>query len=223
MALKGSRWIKRMPYIVGVAVVLLIGLGFFLLRDVLDKAPQTKRVVQQVMIVPPPPPPPPPPEIKPPEPEIKEEKIEEPIPEQEPEPAPEAADEPAGDELGVDGDGEAGADGFGLAARKGGRSLLGGTQGSAIHWYGGKIKTVLEEELHELLADTHARKNTYAVILKIWVGTDGRMSKAELEGGSGNANVDKALQAAIPRLRLDMRKSPPENMPQPIRIRVTSR
>ena len=160
---------------------------------------------------------------RPPEPEIKEEKIEEPIPEQEPEPAPEAADEPAGDELGVDGDGEAGADGFGLAARKGGRSLLGGTQGSAIHWYGGKIKTVLEEELHELLADTHARKNTYAVILKIWVGTDGRMSKVELEGGSGNANVDKALQAAIPRLRLDMRKSPPENMPQPIRIRVTSR
>lgn len=206
------------------AVVVLLALLIlaFLLKGYLQKAPQTKRVVQQITIVAPPPPPPPP-EEKPPEPEVKEEKIEEPIPEKEPEAAPEEADEPPGDQLGLEGDGEAGSDGFGLAARRGGRSLLGGSPGSAIHWYGGRVTSVLEEELHELLADTHARKNAYSIVLDIWIGQDGRMTRVELRQGSGQAEVDRALQQAIPRLRLDMHKPPPEGMPQPVRIRLTSR
>jgi TonB family protein len=125
--------------------------------------------------------------------------------------------------LGVDGEGGAGSDAFGLAARKGGRSLLGGTSGSVIHWYGGQIRRVLESELPNLLSDTHARKHSYAVILNIWIGPDGQLSRAELASSSGKPEVDEALRSAIPKLRLGLEKPPPANMPQPVKIRLNAR
>jgi protein TonB len=223
---KKNLWLRRLPLLIGVVLSLAFAVGVYLLKDLFQKPPSTKRTVQQISIVQPPPPPPP--EVKPPPPpEVKEEKIEEPKPEpepeKEPEPAPEEAQEPPGDQLGVDGDGAAGSDAFGLAARKGGRSLLGGSGGSVILWYGGQIKRGLEDELHALLENTHARKNSYAVTLDIWIGPDGRVSRAELSGGSGRPEVDQAIRAALPKLRLSLQKPPPEHMPQPVRIRLTSR
>jgi TonB family protein len=219
-------WLKRLPLIAGIVLSLAVAVGVYLLKDLFEKPPSTKRTVQQVTVVQPPPPPPPPVQ-KPPEPEIKEEKIDEPKPEpepeKEPEPAPESSDEPPGDQLGVDGEGGAGSDAFGLAARKGGRSLLGGSSGSLIHWYGGQIKRVLEGELHTLLADTHARKTSYAVVLNIWIGPEGRLSRVELSGGSGKPEVDQALREALPKLRLEMQKPPPQGMPQPVKIRLNAR
>jgi protein TonB len=219
-----NKWLRRLPLIVGVVLSLVVATAVYLMKDLFQKGPQTKRVVQQISVVQPPPPPPPPPEQKPPEPEVKEEKIEEPEPEKEPEPAPEQAEEaPPGEQLGVDGEGSAGSDAFGLAARKGGRSLLGGTPGSVILWYGGQIKRVLDSELHALLEDTHAKKASYAVMLDIWITPDGRLERAELAGASGKPEVDQAIRAALPKLRLALQKPPPGNMPQPVRVRLTSR
>lgn len=220
-----NQWLRRLPLLLGIGLILLVAVGAYLLKDLFQKSPQTKRVVQQISIVQPPPPPPPPPEQKPPEPEVKQEKIEEPQPEpdKEPEPAPEQAEEPPGEQLGVDGEGGAGSDAFGLAARKGGRSLLGGTAGSVVLWYGGQVKHLLDGELHGLLEDTQARKTNYAVVLDIWIGPDGRLSRVELADGSGQPEVDRAIRAALPKLRLALQKPPPENMPQPVKIRLTSR
>ncbi|MDP3333253.1 MAG: cell envelope integrity protein TolA [Methylococcaceae bacterium] len=220
---KNYAWLRRLPVLLGIAFSLLIVLGVWFLKDNFHKPPQTKKVVQQITMIQPPPPPPPPPEIKPPEPEIKEEKIEEPIPDKEPEPAPEEANEPPAAELGLDANGTAGSDGFGLAARKGGRSILGGTPGSSILWYGGQIKRQVEDNLQNLLTDTAAMKNGYSVIVNVWVGPDGRITRGELASGSGKADVDQAIRAALPKLRASIGKAPPDNMPQPVKIRLTSR
>jgi periplasmic protein TonB len=220
---KNYSWLRRLPVLLGIAFSLLIVLGVWFLKDNFHKPPQTKKVVQQITMIQPPPPPPPPPEIKPPEPEIKEEKIEEPIPDKEPEPAPEEANEPPAAELGLDANGTAGSDGFGLAARKGGRSILGGTPGSSILWYGGQIKRQVEDNLQNLLNDTAAMKNGYSVIVNVWVGPDGRITRGELASGSGKADVDQAIRAALPKLRASIGKAPPDNMPQPVKIRLTSR
>jgi TonB family protein len=160
--------------------------------------------------------------VKPPEPEVKEEKIPEPEPDKEPDKAPEEAEEPPGEQLGVDAEGGAGSDAFGLAARKGRRSILGGTPGSAIIWYGGQIKKGLEQQLQSLLTDS-ARQQAYSVVVDIWVGADGRVSRAELASGSGKPEVDAAIRSALPKLNLSLQKPPPENMPQPVKVRVTSR
>ncbi|MCQ8105765.1 energy transducer TonB [Methylomonas sp. SURF-2] len=219
---KKYAWLRRLPVLLGVALTLLVVIAVYLLQDLFERPPQTKKVVQQITMIQPPPPPPPP-EVKPPEPEVEEEKIEEPEPEPEPEPAPEEAAEPAGEELGLDADGSAGADGFGLAARKGGASLLGGGGGNAIVWYGGQIKRQVEDALQSLLAGTAAMKEDYNVVLSVWVGADGRISRSELVSGSGKADVDQALRDALSRLRAGIGKAPPENMPQPVRIRLVSR
>ena len=111
---KKYTWLRRLPVLLGIGFTLLIVVAVFLLKDLFNKPPHTKKVVQQITMIQPPPPPPPP-EVKPPEPEVEEEKIEEPEPEQEPEPAPEESNEPPAEELGLDADGAAGSDGFGLS------------------------------------------------------------------------------------------------------------
>ena len=215
--------LRRLPVLLGIAFSLLILVAVFFLKDKFQKPPQTKKMVQHITMIQPPPPPPPPPEQKPPEPEIKEEKIEEPEPEQEPKPAPEEANDPPAEALGLDAEGTAGSDGFGLGAHKGGRSLLGGSAGSTIIWYGGQIKRLVEDELQNLLTDSEAMKTSYAVVLNVWVGQDGRITRSELASGSGKLDVDQAIRAGLPKLHLGLGKPPPENMPQPIKIRLTSR
>ncbi len=220
---KTKRWLRNLPLIIGIVLAVVIALGVYFLQGMFPKPAQSKKQMQQITMIQPPPPPPPPPEIKPPEPEPEPEKIPEPEPEKEPEPAPEPDEQPAGEELGVDAEGAAGADGFGLLGKKGGRGLLGGSGGSTILWYGGQVKRGLEEELQRLLADSPARKADYSVQLQVWVNPDGSVNRAELAVASGNPEVDKALREALPNLRFSLPKAPPEDMPQPLLVRVTSR
>lgn len=218
---KRKRLLRYLPHAIGVVLTLIIAVALYVVQGKFDRPVQPKKQIQKITMIQPPPPPPPPPEEKPPEPE--EEKIEEPEPEDEPEPTPDESDEPAGEELGLDADGAAGSDGFGLLGKKGGRGLLGGGGGSAILWYGGQVKRGLEEDLQRLLADSSARRNRYTVQLNVWLGPEGKVSRAELAGGSGKQDVDSAIEAALPRLKFSVGKPPPENMPQPLKIRVTSR
>lgn len=215
-----QKWLRHLPILMGVVLTLLIAVAIYFLQDKFQKPVQPKKQVQQITMIQPPPLPPPPPEVKPPEPEPEPEKL--PEPEPEPEPKPEEAQEPPGEELGVDADGTAGSDGFGLLGKKGGRSLLGGSGGNAILWYGGQIKKGLEEDLQRLL-DEKVRNASYTVYLKVWMNGDGRVSRAELTQGSGNKVVDDDIRAALGKLSFVLPKPPPENMPQPVKIRLTSK
>lgn len=218
---KKTIWLRRLPIILGVLLALLVGVGIYIIQSKFEKPVQTKKQIQQITMIQPPPPPPP--EQKPPEPEPEEEKIPEPEPEQEPEPAPEESQEPAGEELGVDAEGGAGSDGFGLVGKKGGRGLLGGTGGSAILWYGGQVKRELGDELQPLLSETKARSANYSVVINVWIAADGRLSKAELASSSGISDVDRSIREALAKLHFSIAKAPPQNMPQPLKIKVTSK
>ncbi|WP_024298152.1 energy transducer TonB family protein [Methylomicrobium lacus] len=218
-----KKWLKRLPLIIGGVLTLLIAVGVYYIQGLFEKPLQAKKQVQQITVLQPPPPPPPPPEQKPPEPEPEPEKVPEPEPEEEPAPAPDEAEQPPGEELGVDAEGGAGSDGFGLVGKKGGRGLLGGSGGSAILWYGGQVKRRLDDELQGLLADTSAGKAAYSVLLNVWMGKDGRIERTELASGSGKSDVDQSIREALPKLHFSLAKSPPDNMPQPLKIKVTSR
>lgn len=215
--------LRKLPWVIGGVLTLLIAVGVYFLQSLFEKPAKAKKQIQQITMIQPPPPPPPPPEQKPPPPEPEPEKIPEPEPEKEPEPAPEEAQEPPSEQLGVDADGSAGSDGFGLVGKKGGQSLLSGSNGSAILWYGGQAKRSLENELQNLLPEGSARENSYSVQVNIWIGADGRLEHAELGSVSGNAQVDGDIRQALARLHFTLEKAPPENMPQPLKIRVTSR
>ncbi len=121
-----------------------------------------------------------------------------------------------GDELGLDAEGGAGSDGFGLRGKKGGRGLIGG--GDRNRWYAG----VLQRELQNLLADNQdARGDKYAVVVKIWIANDGRVERFELLDTTGNGERDAALRRTVSGLHL--KDMPPEDMPQPVKLRIVSR
>jgi protein TonB len=169
-------------------------------------------VEQKVTMIRPPPPPPPPPETPPPE------KIEEPVNPPEPQQAPEQADNAPSEQLGLDADGAAGSDGFGLAARKGGRDLV-GTGSGAFVWYTTLVKDSI---LQALTDDARVRKGAYQVSVRVWLGTDGRVERIKLAGTSGNRALDSAIEGALARLD-KVREAPPLEMPQPITLRIVSR
>jgi len=175
------------------------------------KPPPPRVVVQEVKIIrtPPPPPreepPPPPPE-----------KVDVTEPEPQPDPTP-SNDPPPGD-LGLDTDGVAGADGFGLAARPGGRDLVGGA-GAQLTWYAGLVQSAILAELNN---EKLSRSRAYSVPVKVWVRDDGSIEKSELGKSTGDREVDKAIERALARVTR-IPYAAPSQMPQPMTVRLVAR
>lgn len=194
---------------VGMGVLLLgtIGFVYMVANAIMAPAPTHQKRIQQITLVMPPPPPPP--VEQPPEPEI-EQQVETP-PEQ-----PVEADAPASPDLGVDADGSGSGDSFGLVGKKGGRDLLdGGPFGSYKGVLAADIKAALD-------ADRRVRSQSYNLTLELWIGRDGRIERVELGGTTGDRAVDKNLRQVLADIGR-VREAPPFEMPQPIRLRVTSR
>lgn len=197
----------------GVLVVVLGGAAFWLVQMMSGTAAPQQPRVQQISIVLPPPPPPPPPRMEEPEPELEEMELEEP----DPEPLVDDSAE-APQELGLDADGVAGSDGFGLKARKGGRGLLG--SGDPHAWYAG----VLQRELQTLLSNNETVRGLgeYAVVISLSLSEDGLIQSSQLLSGTNNPDLDAALRRALA-AGVQLSREPPEDLPQPIRLRITSR
>ncbi|WP_129779344.1 TonB C-terminal domain-containing protein [Peristeroidobacter soli] len=205
------RWQRYVPLAAGTVIVLVVGV--LLIKFVMNlmaqkpEGPQ-RQVAQVVKIVRPPedqPPPPPPP---------PEEKIEEPLEQQEPDQAPEEA-APA-ESLGVDAEGSAGGDGFGLAARKGGRDLV-GTGTAPFRWYTDLVAKSLEGCFSE---DEAVRRGSYKVDVKVQVDKDGTMHVLDLVGSSGNTAIDTAIRN---RKGCNIGQGRPVEVPALATVRVTSR
>lgn len=207
----------RKALIFGAMLVVVIALLVLFVRSMSsDGKPAKRQVIQQISLLKPPPPPKP--EEKPPEPEIKKEevKIDQPKPDEAPKPADN--EPPAGKELGVDAEGGAGGDGFGLVGRKGGRDFLGGAGGKFAGY-----TTLLRQQIQEYLAkDKRLRTSDYKVVVSIWMARDGRVDKFELNGSTGSPDKDNAIKQALAGMP-SIREQTPEDMPQPIKLRITSR
>lgn len=209
-----KRWQRYVPTIAGSLIVLVaVGLLIWSVRGMLNnKNDGPKRAVEQkiTMIRPTPPPEAPPPPPPP------EEKIEQPIEQAEPEQAPDQADAAPAEQLGLDANGAAGADGFGLAARKGGRDLVG--SGTApFKWYTNLIASRLQECLS---ADERIRKGSYRANVRVRIAADGRLEIDELVGSSGSAEKDAAIRGLK---QCSTGESRPLEMPQLATLQIVSR
>ena len=203
-------------------LVIAVGMIFAIQSLIGEETSAPKKMVQQITVLAPPPPPPPPPEVEEPPPEVEEEVD---VPD-EPEEAPDAPDEmadepPMGEDLGIDADGVAGADGFGLVGKKGGRGLLSGGAGDQqrFDFYASSVQQDLFEHLSE---NKEIRKNRYSVIVHLWISSAGKVNRIKLVKSSGIAELDGALRGVLAQID-QVNSAPPEGMPQPIRLRITSR
>lgn len=210
----------------GVVVLVLVAavlLGLWLKEVLMSGKPSKPMKLQQITLIRPPPPPPPPPEEKPPEPEIKEEvKIDEP---KEPQPEQEVQAPPPGPDLGVDAEGTGEGDNFGLVGKKGGSDLIGGggPAGNPWAWYDAIVNEAVNSAFQNALSREKALKNkNYKVVVKVWVDPSGKVVRSALVDGTGDERVDEILKEVMRDLRA-LRDGPPADMPQPLKIRVTSR
>lgn len=212
---------RRLPGLLGGGFLLLVMIGLvYLIRDlIVNSEPSRKRAVQEISLIKPPPPKV---EEKPPEPQKPEEKppeIKEEVKLDEPEAPKDVKDEPpAGPDLALDADGTSGSDGFGLGAKKGGRELtsIGGSR------FGGYLGTLQQNIRDALNQDDKVRKaGEYKITLKLWIAKNGSVDRLELLDSTGNLDVDAAMKRVLAGITL--LKDPPEDMPQPVKIRISAR
>jgi protein TonB len=58
--------------------------------------------------------------------------------------------------------------------------------------------------------------------VKVWIDGSGQVARAALVDSTGDAHADEVLKEALKGMRA-LRDTPPADMPQPMKIRVTSR
>ena len=210
------RW--RPALVVGIGLLLVCALIWMAIKEfaVPDKG-KKKRVIQEISLVKPPPPPPPPPKklVEPPKPEI-EEKIK-PDPSPEPEKQAEKLPDsgiPKGPDGGMATDIRAGT-GKGVIGEGGGE----GGSGSRFAWYGALVKERIQEAVAR---DKKLREADYRIMVSVWINASGTVTRAELIGSTGDAEVDSGLKVALRNLA-PLREGAPGDMPQPIKLRITAR
>jgi protein TonB len=208
-------------------ILLSAALVVYAVKSLMSGTGKAKKPSVQTIAVlrPPPPPPPPKPEEKPPEPEIKKEEVKLP----DPEPEPQQADDkppPPGPDLGVDAEGTGAGDGFGLVGKKGGQDITtlgqgggGGVNRAQFALFTNLVQAHLQEELSK---NRKLRSADYRVVLRVWFAQDGRVSRTELASSSGDSEIDQAIRTTLAD-GAPLRQPPPPEMPQPLKLRLTSR
>lgn len=217
---------------IGAAIgVLFVGgiIAFFAFsEDNPARASVSEPRVIEVFVPPPIPPPPPPPPPTPPEPQNEPAPVEEEMVLQE----EVTNDEPPPDDLppeepspalgtGLLGDGP---NNFGLTAGggggngTGGRGSIGGG-GSKFGWYASKVQNAISAALR---SNSTTRTAEFSITVKAWVDRRGRVTRAQLVGSTGNAQMDRVIRDQIlPGLQLS--DPPPGDMPMPINLRIRAR
>ena len=217
---------KALMALGAVVLVALAAAAFLFLGGKGESKGKPAPKVNIVPVLPPPPPPPPPPPTPPPAPPEPVEPppdapefVEEKAPEAAPE--PEAPDEPAPMGSNIQGDGPP--DGFGLTGRGGG-GLIGGRGkkdgggGTRFGWYAGRVQGAVTSALRTHRATRSARLTVKA---RIWVDPTGRVTRASIEGSTGDPEIDQALQQEI-LTGIRLPDPPPEGMPMPIVMRINA-
>lgn len=205
-------WAKR----VGIALALLVvGVGVVILgRELSTPMGPKQKQMAKIRIVPDAPPPPPPPkEEKRPDPpkEAKEIKVEQPK-----EATPQEAEQLKMEGQGSD-SGLAGLAAGSVRSEYDGQKI--GGDGNRFAWFKGVLQSQIQSALQK---NDKLRTSDYRIVVRLWLATDGSVSRSELAGSTGNSDLDDRLRMALSQLP-PLTERPPEGLPQPVTMRLTSR
>ena len=216
---RGSFWLKRVVLILG-ALFVLAGL-VYLAKSLMSGGTMHKKAITTVKLLPdtPPPPPPPPPPKEPPK-EVKEVKEVKEIQQPRQEPTPPA------EVLKMEGSAGDGPSPFAAGAvnseYKGGdvgTKIGGGPSKYQFAYYTGMIKSHIEQALSK---DKSLSSGAYKVVVMVWVASNGRIQRIEIVGSSGDPLIDALIKKAVDEMPA-MAETPPSDMPQPVKLRITAR
>lgn len=213
---------------VAIGVVLAAALAVLVWHLLSDTASQKRVVADAPMLMLPPPPPPLPVPEKPPEPEP--EKIKPQVVEPTPKPiepleppkddTPPSPSKDLGDPVTIDGAAQAGTDAFGIQAGSGGGSTGGAGGGLGSGSYARYVSSMLQQALSR---DPRTRQLVFDDIqLDLWLGADGKTTRAQLVRSAGSPEIDEAVLAMVRELdRID--EHPPASLRFPMRVSMKGR
>jgi TonB family protein len=93
----------------------------------------------------------------------------------------------------------------------------GGGNGSKWGWYAGQVQSSVAAALKR---NNKTRTASMKIQVRIWPNAAGRVTRAQLDGTTGDHALDEALQEILNGLQLQ--EPPPAGMPSPIVLRLTA-
>ena len=212
-----SIWLKRSALIV-LGLLVLVGIGYGIKKLMSGGEGEHKKKIMTISLkdLPPPPPPPPPKEQPKEQPkEIKE--VQQPKPEQAPPTEVLKMDGPAGDGPSAFASGNPTGDYKGEDL--GNKTIGGGPNKHQFDWYTGLIKERVEDALTK---DKTLASGAYKIVVKVWVAPNGGIQRYELVSSTGDNSIDGLIKKALDDMPA-LSDAPPNDMPQPVKLRVTAR
>jgi protein TonB len=73
----------------------------------------------------------------------------------------------------------------------------------------------------ELAREPKLKSSQYQIEIRVWISKDGRFRREEIVRGTGDRDLDTLIQAGLNQLGT-LSTPVPQDLPQPLRIRVTS-
>lgn len=211
-------WITRMV-IALLILAILTGIGYGI-KKLLGGGPTHKKQITTVKLLPDtPPPPPPPPPKEPPKETPKEQPKEAP---KEPEPKP--AETPPAETLKMEGAAGDGPSPFQSGAvnneYKGGAvATIGSDGGVKFRWYAGLVKSQIERAIER---DKKLTQGQYKIVVSVWLKPNGQFERLSVDQSDTTPEIEQGIREALNDLPA-MQDSPPENMPMPIRLRISAK
>jgi periplasmic protein TonB len=211
-------WITRIAILLLILAV-LAGIGYGI-KKLLGGGPTHKKQITTVKLLPDtPPPPPPPPPKEPPKETPKEQPKEAP---KEPEPKP--AETPPAETLKMEGAAGDGPSPFQSGAvnneYKGGAvATIGSDGGVKYRWYAGLVKSQIERAIER---DKKLTQGQYKIVVSVWLKPNGQFERLSVDQSDTTPDIEQGIREALNDLPA-MQDSPPENMPMPIRLRISAK
>jgi periplasmic protein TonB len=202
-------------YWVPIAVLVFAGAAIGMtLKTIANSAATARKAPTVISLTLPPPPPPPPVQTAPPE-VVQDQQTFQPEEKPEDEP-PKPPDQPP---IGTNIKGDGSSNGFNLSNSAGSGVGGGKTNASRFGWYAGQVQSKVSEALR---ANRKTRTAELAIRARIWPDENGRVTRAQLSGSTGDASLDAAIRDEVLN-GLQLREPPPPGMPLPIVLRLSAK
>jgi TonB family protein len=215
-----------MPVLVIATLLAMVAAAYFVMG--MGKQGSPRKAPKITLLAPPLPPPPPPPKFeKKPDPpkEQKQMKVEQPVPKPDsPPPSPELKmDGPAGSGPSAFAAGKITSEDLSrIGSGKPGGTGAGTDEQTGMFNPFTNFANLAKGELQRYLGKTaQLRRKRYRVELHLWITPTGALSRYEVVGSTGDAQTDEAIQEAM-NAAPQFSQPLPANMPQPLRLRVTT-
>lgn len=211
-------WVTRIGVLLLILAV-LAGIGYGI-KKLLGGGPTHKKQITTVKLLPDTPPPPPPPPPKEPPKETPKEQLKEAPKEPEPKPA----ETPPAETLKMEGAAGDGPSPFQSGAvnneyKNGAVATIGSDGGIKYRWYAGLVKSQIERAIER---DKKLTQGQYKIVVSVWLKPNGQFERLSVEQSDTTPEIEQGIREALNDLPA-MQESPPENMPMPIRLRISAK